>query len=44
MWASTGPVLTNAPVLLEPDELSEWSTGLDIGNTENRQERICVPS
>ena len=31
--ANTGPVLTNEPVLFEPDELSQWPTGLEIFET-----------
>ena len=31
--ANTSPVLTNLPVLFEPDELSQWPTGLKIHET-----------
>ena len=31
--ANTGPVLTKVPVLFEPDELSQWPTGLEIYET-----------
>ena len=31
--ANTGPVFTNVPVLFEPDELSQWPTGLEIYET-----------
>ena len=31
--ANTGPVVSNIPVLFEPDELSQWPTGLEVYET-----------
>ena len=47
--ANTAPVLTKVPVLFEPDELSQWPTGLEIYETlktvlTSLRERFCVPS
>jgi len=40
--ANTGPVLTNLPVLFEPDELSQWPTGLEIHETLNTVKKGSV--